>query len=236
MSDATKKQQMRELVRGRREGWIPNGCYRLGDTELNDGFWEEDEFVVPWSKCACNYSAKIMIVAQDWDSFKNLSVPLTAKHERIKLVGRNEGLLTNTRIDKLLHQHFGLTWADTFATDVFPFVKPGGMRGDLMWKDFVRCARDFALPQIVIIRPRMVICLGRSTTFRALAEIIPDSSFVPNGDDPLGPLNHNGTKIYGVTHTGGRGNGWIKRIDHEWAFLSTRLAQLTVGEGVSTAL
>jgi hypothetical protein len=221
-----KKRQMRELVHRRRNGWLPDGCYKLGDAVLNGGYWDEDDFVVPWSKSACNYRAKIMLIAQDWDSFKNLAAPLTTKHARIKLVGRNESLLTNTRIDRLLHQHFGLKWQDTFATDVFPFVKPGNMRGDLKWDDFVRCAREFALPQIDIIKPLLIICLGRSTTFRAIAEVAKDGAVAAVGDNPLGPVRYNGTEIYGVTHTGGRGNGWLKRIDVEWAYLAERLRQL----------
>jgi hypothetical protein len=230
-TDETKKEQMRKLVRLRRIGWVPDGCYRLGDAVLNGGYWDEDDFVVPWSKSACNYTAKLMLLAQDWDSFKNLSTPLTAKHERIKLVGRNEKLLTNTRIDRLLGQYFGLKWRDTFATDVFPFVKPGNMRGDLKWLDFVRCAREFALPQIDVIKPLLVICLGRSTTFRAVAEVVDGRIVAADGDNPLGPVRYKGTEIYGVTHTGGRGNGWLKRIEAEWGYLGERLLQLESDAG-----
>ena len=218
MVDNNKKAQMHELVRARRVGWIPDGCYRLGDERLNNGFWDEDDHVVPWSKTACNYNAKVMLVVRDWDAFKNLSVPLTDKHKRIKLVGRNEYLLTNKRIDKLLSEHLDLAWSDIFATDVFPFIKPGDMRGNLRWPDFVRCAREFALSQIDIVNPLVVICLGRSTTFRAIAEAaIGQKRTATNGDDPLGPVQYNGVEIYGVTHPGGRGNGWLKRIDFEWA-------------------
>ena len=34
---------------------------------FDDGFWDFD-FVVPWTKSACNLSAQLMIVAQDWAS------------------------------------------------------------------------------------------------------------------------------------------------------------------------
>jgi uracil-DNA glycosylase len=226
MLDEAKRELMRELVRKRRVGWLPDGCYRLGDARLNNGYWDEDDFVVPWSKLACNYSAKIMLIAQDWDSLENLSAPLTAKRERIKLVGRNEKLLTNTRIDGLLDQYFGLRWQDIFATDVFPFVKPGHMRGDLRWDDLVRCALEFARPQIDIIKPLVVICLGRSTTFRAIAKAMNSRVTAVDDDNPLGPIHYDGTEIYGVTHPGGRGNGWLKRIEMEWAFLANRLREL----------
>jgi restriction system protein len=221
--EGDKQSQMRKLVQLRRSGWIPDGCYRLGDKRLNDGFWDEDEHVVPWSKTACNYDSEVMLIAQDWDSLDNLTAPLAAKHHRIKLVGRNEKLATNKRIDKLLAQYLALTWSDIFATDVFPFIKPGDMRGNLRLTDLVRCAHDFALPQIDIIRPLLVICLGRSTTFRAIAAAIGQRFSAPNGDDPLGPVEYRNVKIYGVTHPGGRGNAWVDRIDKEWARLSSEL-------------
>ncbi len=222
----TKKECMRELVRKRRSGWLPDGCYRLGDVALNNGYWEEDEYVVPWSKSACKYGAKVMLMAQDWDSYRNLSAPLTEKHRRIKLVGRNEALLTNKRLDKLLKEYLHLDFQDTFATDLFPFVKMGDMRGALNWADFLRCARDFALPQIDIIKPLMVVCLGRSTTFRAIAKILTGNLVVGSGDNPLGALLYHGTEIYGVTHPGGRGNGWLDRIKVEWTYLDVRLKEL----------
>jgi uracil-DNA glycosylase len=238
MTEEEKKREMRKLVELRRTGWVPEGCYRLGDKEeFNNGFWDdekEDEFVVPWSKGACNYSAKVMVIAQDWDSYENLSVPLTKDHHEIKRVGRNVDLKTNTRLDDLLDRHFNRKFKDTFATDVFPFIKKGGMDARLKWADLVRCAHDFALRQIEIIDPLMVICLGRATTFRAIARAIPDSRIVRVGDNPLGPIKYNKVpqaEIYGVTHPGGWGNNWQERIEIEWSYLANRFRQICEGVG-----
>jgi hypothetical protein len=221
-----KRKKMAELVAKRRTGWLPENCYRLGDAALNNGYWDEDEFVVPWSKSACNYDAKLMLMAQDWDSYDNLSVPLTDKHRQIKLVGRNVDLPTNKRIDELLHRHFGMSFSDTFATDLFPFVKPGDMRGKLQRLDVLKCAGEFAVPQIEIIEPLIVICLGRSSSFKEIAYHLTKRLFQADGDRPLGPVCHKGIEIYGVTHPGGWGNGYTKRIETEWSFLAARLKQL----------
>lgn len=66
------------------------------------------------------------------------------------------------------------------------------MRGDLNWADFLRCAREFAPPQIDIVKPLMVICLGRSTPFRAISEVVTGRMLSGTGDDALGPVRFNG--------------------------------------------
>jgi hypothetical protein len=58
---------------------------------------------------------------------------------------------------------FGPTFAETYATDALAFVKRGAMTAPLPFADLVRSTAAYALPQIGIVRPKMVLCLGSLT-------------------------------------------------------------------------
>src|SRR5262249_22097965 len=55
----------------------------------------------------------------------------------------------------------GLTFPKTYASNVFPFIKKGKKNSSIPRADMLYAAETYALPQIEIVRPRMVICLGR---------------------------------------------------------------------------
>src|ERR1700681_721898 len=97
------------------------------------GRWE-CEYVVPWTKSACNLDAQLMIIGQDWASERFLTDPRynTPKriHDREK-IGQDEYLPTNRRLKSLLQKHFLLEFSQTYATDVSVFIKPGNMTGNV---------------------------------------------------------------------------------------------------------
>jgi hypothetical protein len=98
------------------------------------------------------------------------------------------------------------------------------------WDDLLRCAHEFALEQIRVIQPAMVICLGRSTTYRAIREVLGQSKVSASANQglPLGPLKCGTAAIYGVTHTGAWGHRWKARMETEWAFLADVLQASSV--------
>ena len=67
---------------------------------------------------------------------------------------------------------------DVYATNLFPFIKTGNMSGSIAKHDLIRAAREFALPQIRIVQPRLVICLGLET-FNSIREACGMQRFVP---------------------------------------------------------
>jgi restriction system protein len=220
MSDE-KRNRLRALVERRKSGldndWLPAGYRRLAD------FGYESEYVVPWSTSACAYDSDVMLMAQDWASSDLLE---QSGKEEMKRVGRDVTLKSNIAIDLLLKQYLNLEFHQTYATDTFVYVKPGGMSAPVKWGALVQSARLYALPQIEIIRPRMVICLGRGANYSALHNAAL-GSMPPalEGDSPKGPILWKNSEIYGVTHPS-RARMYKTRVQAEWEFLAHRLGQL----------
>lgn len=119
---------------------------------------------MPWTISACNVDADLMLICQDWASSDFLN---KRKDPEQKKYGHDAKLKTNVNIKEILREHFDLSFADTYATDVFPFIKEGGMDETIPPRDLARSASEYALPQIEIVRPKMVICLG-SAPFNAI--------------------------------------------------------------------
>lgn len=86
--------------------------------QYDDGSWDFD-FVVPWTKSACRLDADLMIIGQDWASENYLRRNNDAtKRERRALTGQDAHLATNQNLKRLLAQHFGLSFSQTYATNV----------------------------------------------------------------------------------------------------------------------
>ncbi|HET6804985.1 MAG TPA: hypothetical protein VFH59_06010 [Frateuria sp.] len=151
----SKQQQLGELVEARRQ---PFKHYkRLGDYP---GF--ECGYVSPYSKGAHNLDSEVMILLQDWSSDDAL-----VRSKGPSELGRDPQLPTNRSLDELLHAAFGMKLAETYATNLFPYIKRGGLSSRIPFGDLVHAAKTFALPQIRIVAPKVVVCLG-ANTFNAL--------------------------------------------------------------------
>lgn len=70
---------------------------------------------------------------------------------------------SNLRQPYSLDKHLKLKLKDTYATNLFPFIKMGGMSANIPIKDMRKSAKDFTLPMIEIIKPKIAIALGRKT-------------------------------------------------------------------------
>lgn len=152
-----KKANLLELVEKRRQPDILPGYARLAD--YADGAFDKNcDFVSPYSKGAHNYDADVMILLQDWSSDDALRRS-TGPSE----LGRDPSLPTNKTLERLLESALGLSLEDTYATNLFPFIKAGSLSARIPFADLVLAATEFALPQIRIIAPRLVVCLGKNT-------------------------------------------------------------------------
>jgi hypothetical protein len=110
----------------------------LGDF---DGGFYDCEFVVPWTISACNLNADLMIVAQDWASENFLTKRSKTAHKELrKLHGQDCDLQTNKNLKVLLKRHFEHDFSDTYATDVFVFIRPGAMSAQIPMEDLKYCA------------------------------------------------------------------------------------------------
>lgn len=95
--------------------------------------------------------------------------------------------------------------------------------------DMQLCAKEYAIPQMDIVSPKIAICLGKST-FEALQQSPGEEprqfadAFLPERR-----INYRSTEIYGVPHPGSwgvRNAGGMERVHERWRILAKRLMEL----------
>jgi hypothetical protein len=158
----------------------------------------ECDFVSPYTKTAGNIDADIMVMLQDWASDEALS---GAFHEPSAKLGHTPSRPTNRNLIRLLNTTFGITLRDTYGTNLFPFVKLGGMSQPIRQVDLLAAARQFALPQIRVVNPKLVICLGL-VTFNALRQACDLSPSQDLSSAIESPFTVGPTRVWCQTHTG----------------------------------
>lgn len=197
------------------------GGYRtLAD--YHNGRYECD-YVSPWSRSAHNVDAEVMIVGHDWSSEKWMCGPVD---EQSAQRGYSSRFPTNQNLFDLLNRHFGLSFGDVYATNAFPFIKRGESQGSIKHKDMQWAASEFLLPQIKIIQPLIVICLGKAT-FNAVREAYGETKISKLDDAIRTPFSKNPI-ICAVAHTGSRTTNQRGRdqINCDWAALRRRFDEL----------
>lgn len=189
---------------------------RYGYSNLHDlahGAYE-CKFVSPYSKTAGNIDSNLFVFPQDLSSEEQFSgVP---DRETIRL-GYTPAVRTNRNLIRLLSAYFSKGLGEIYASNVFPFIKPGNMSARIRSEDLVWAAREFALPQISIVRPRLTVVLGVAA-FDAISVAAghrPSQSL----DAAINtPFDFNGSRTWCQAHTGGgAGNrGSAAQIEGDW--------------------
>jgi hypothetical protein len=205
-----KRAELLALVRLRKATrWPAYKC--IGD--YHKGAYECD-FVSPYTKTAGNVDAEIMVMLQDWASDDVLRGPF---HEPSATLGHDPSRPTNKNLIKLLNMTFGVTLRDTYGTNLFPFVKLGGMSEPIPQGDLIAAALQFALPQILIVKPKLVICLGL-VTFKALREVCRLSPSQDLHSAIESPFNIGTTRVWCQAHTGRLSNrGGFEVVLADWS-------------------
>lgn len=165
---------------------------------FHNGTYQTWDYVLPWTKSACNLNASVMLVLQDWSSIAELSKPHIDWHQ--VAAGQSTGFATNTRIRTLLKQHFGMSFCQTYGTDLIPYAKPGHRRSSIPFQFMVDCARDFTLPEITIVKPCVVLAIGIDV-FRALHMAHLDK--MPSPNSYCFDIDHGGsctTRVFMLSH------------------------------------
>lgn len=225
-----KRQQLGALAERRRKTELathfgqPNTGYRhIGD--FQNGVFDCCH-VSPWSISACNLDSPIMIVGQDWSSAEHLEKVPPNPH--IIECGYDPGFPTNINLDRLFNEHFETRRADFYLTNVFPFVKPGRATRRIPMAHLARCATDFLLPQIDIVAPRAVICLGLRT-FNALMRALhqPGAHRLASAIERP-PYAQYGALIFAAAHTGSLGtkNRGVEQVDEDWKQIKLTVSTL----------
>jgi hypothetical protein len=122
---------------------------------------------------------------------------------------------------RLLEQHFHLALKDIYATNLFPFVKPGPSNASIPIADMVRAAQAFGLPQLDIVKPKIAICLGLDT-FNALRVACGHDMVNKLAEGIDSPILHGESIIFCQAHTGqlgqnNRNRGRVDRVSKDWS-------------------
>jgi len=210
----SKYSQLLELAR-LRQNEIPKGYKGIG--EYHNGIYECN-YVSPYTKSAGNVDADIMFILQDWSSDKSLSQPVEV--ETVKY-GHTPRLPTNKNLKNLLKNHFEVDLSKTYGTNLFPFIKPGKMTAGIPTRDLINAAKKYTIPQIKIIKPKLVICLGAAVynSIRLALGMQPESSLANSISKPF---NFYGAKVWAPSHPGGlgranRNRGKVDRVSLDWS-------------------
>lgn len=184
--------------------------------EFRNGVYECDH-VSPYTTSAGNVDADVMVLLQDWSGSDALSGALDVDARDF---GYTRHEPTNGNLERRLLETFGLQFRDVYATNLFPFIKPGGMSARILKRDLLRAATEFALPQIEIVSPKLVICLGMVTfnAVRAASGLAPSVNMQAAIDSPFALGK---SRIWFQAHTGhfgqiSRNKGGVDRVAGDW--------------------
>jgi hypothetical protein len=215
MHTAAKKSALLELARRRQMDTLDG--YSRKYFHFRD-FGCDCDHVVPWTISACNVDADLMLIAQDWASEDFLNGLTEVQRQMQRALGQFPDLPTNQKTQDLLAEHMSISFYETYATEAFAFVKRGKMDARIPFRDLVRSAAAYALPQIAIVRPKIVLCLG-SASFNAVRRAIADNRSEPLSntrrkwiplaeawriEDPY-HTEYLGIPVFGVAHPGANG-------------------------------
>ena len=188
------------------------------------------DHVSPVTKSAGNVDADIFILLQDWSSDESLGRGLD---QETRDLGYTPTEATFKTLIVLLRKHLGAGLEETYATNLFPFIKSGEMTNRIPVRDLNRAAKDFAIPQIEIVEPLLVICLG-VPTFNALRRVRKER-LVANIDAALTkPFWIGDSEVWCQAHTGARGRnsrnaGDAEHVQRDWRAMAKQFAQGSAG-------
>jgi uracil-DNA glycosylase len=142
------------------------------------------EWVSPYTKGA-HHIGGVALVLQDWASEEGLR---KAHDPAIQAIGRSVKRRTNQVLECVLGRVFGLSIAQVYATNAFPFVKPNGMSSHIRKTDVQRSVEQFTRQELKLARPTQVISLGAAAFDSLQAAGIP-SIKVPHPAARIGSID-----------------------------------------------
>jgi len=203
-------------MKRRRSRWPGYKC--IGDYH---GRRYDCDFVSPYAKTAGNFDSQIMVLLQDWSSNDALCGNF---HDDCAKCGYGVNLPSNKNLIRLLEEHYHLSLKDVWGSNVFPFIKMGGLSSRIPPQDLCRGAVEFALPEIQIVRPKLVICFGQATfnAVRKACELDPVYPLAKAIRSPFTwPVGRREVRIWCQAHPGRlgqnmRNRGGRLRVPGDW--------------------
>lgn len=130
-------------------------------SQPEDYGYDFTSWVSPYTKGAHTFGT-VAIVLQDWsgsDTMKGLP------DEEVQKFGRTINLKTNIRLEELLRRIMGKKIQDIYATNIFPFVKKGGISSYIPFSDIKKSASMFTKIELEIAHPKIVLALGNNAFY-----------------------------------------------------------------------
>lgn len=181
--------------------------YNLSDFEAGKKY--DSDYVSPYTKGSGRVDSDIFILLQDWASKDAIEKGL-GKETVIK--GYSSRFPTNKNLETLLQKTFNRNLSNVFTTNLFPYIKPGENNASIPKRVLVKAFEDFALPQIEIVKPRLVICCGAAVYNSAIKHLRHQHPFESHFID-------NGIMFYHQSHPGVRGTqnaGGMATVENNW--------------------
>ena len=189
---------------------LRKGCRRCGEILTNPAdptcCAGDSEQIGPWSRWQGKLDAKLVIVGQDWGDKRYFD----------KYEGRDQaqGNTTNENLQKLLSS-IGIQVKRprdsqtqvAFFTNLILCLKHGGLQESVEDQWMTTCAREFLLPLVGIVQPKVVVALGLDVTKTilgaynlkhrkswAMSRLMEEGPYWLNKDMRLFPVYHCGAK------------------------------------------
>lgn len=230
--ESAEKVQVLKALGALRKSQAYAGYKNIGDFE---GGAYESEWVSPYTKSASNVDASILVLLLDWSSEGHLMKATPSERRDMAVLGHTPGLDTNVNLRRLLMAHLGQRIEDTFATNLFPFIKPTTMSEKIPPAILEMAAIEFAIPQIQIVNPKLVVCLGKDVfnSMRSLNSLRPIANL---NEARASAFDAWGTTFWCQAHTGYFGTMTRERegagtIDRDWAGMADHFEEIV---GVKT--
>jgi restriction system protein len=159
-----------------------------------------------------------MVILQDWTATEDMDKPFDFSSLDHRL-GYKPTSPTFVNLKSRLHDHFcGTKLDDVYVTNLFPFIKVGGLRASISSSALLDAAEQYALPQIAIVQPLLVIALGINT-FWALAKKLGQEKPPDRLKDALNgsPVQGDGYQVWCQGHTAVDIPRGLKNVNVAWA-------------------
>lgn len=194
-------------------------------SEYSNGIYYDPNYISPVSKSAHNLDSKILLILQDWASVESLN---KQEHTPEKInSGIDLTIKTNKNLPIWLEEFFGITFNQTYAINLFPYIKFGNMSAHIPIHDYLYSVKNFIEPFIESFQPSLIITIGVDifNILRRYKGLPP----VKLKDAYLNPFEISKSSVVGVPHTGhwgtvnGGGENEVKKM---WMSLSNNYHHL----------
>jgi uracil-DNA glycosylase family 4 len=197
----SRSETYRQLVQARKSC---KACVDLRNAaEIEYGVFDSSH-IGPWSRWLGDLNAKVMVIGQEWGDW----------HAFIKQQGDNGAYSATNEFLRELLLSIGVDTKDSrdttqvagvFLTNAVLCFKDEGCQGPVRDEWFANCGRRFLRPQIELIQPKAVVCLGERAFRAVLAAFeIPCTLSFRSAVDDSGTLLPSGSTAFAVYHCGRR--------------------------------